>query len=534
MRTRSHTPGTGLLPLAAALAAVLAPATARSGPYTYVVTNTSDCLALAPAPGCGSLRQAITDATALVNAPGCVAGLANIVFAIPSGPFVITPATPLPYLGSCAGVTVDATTQPGSMPNTDPAAFNAVLPVILDGSVARFSPYGGCALTLNNGTVRGLAIKHFGYGASGYGLCGSFKVYGSELFDDGTGLRAFSNSVIGSMAPADRNLISGNSLAGIDISYGGSTTIEGNLIGTGPAGMGPVANGTGILASCGASGHYIHANIISGNSTAGIQLGASTSTVIGNRIGLGVTGAPLANLGDGILVNGNCGGLDSNVISTNEIAYNLGNGVRIVGNNVGNKIIQNSIYSNGLKNIDLDFAPGPAPQLAVQPSPLGPNHRQNAPVIATVTPQGNTLVSYSLSGVPSTSYVLEVFENPPGSSYAGKTFVTQTTLTTGARAGPTPGTLILSGLHDYLSMTAINTVTKDTSEFSAVVSFASAPAVTLSPATPIDFGPVAIGTRSATQTVTVTSVGPAPYQISTFDTTTACYGGPFCYGGDFM
>ena len=67
---------------------------------TLVVTNTNDS-------GPGSLRQAILDANA-------GAGADVISFNIPgSGPFVITPVSPLPPLDNRGGATVDGTTQPG-------------------------------------------------------------------------------------------------------------------------------------------------------------------------------------------------------------------------------------------------------------------------------------------------------------------------------------------------------------------------------------------------------------------------------------
>ena len=56
--------------------------------------------------------------------------------------------------------------------------------------------------------------------------------------------------------------------------------------------------------------------------------------------------------------------------------------------------------------------------------------------------------------------------------------------------------------------------------------------VTLSPPS-LDFGSLPVGTTSPTQTVTITSTGGTAYQIRTFDSNALCYGGPFCYGGDF-
>jgi hypothetical protein len=58
---------------------------------------------------------------------------------------------------------------------------------------------------------------------------------------------------------------------------------------------------------------------------------------------------------------------------------------------------------------------------------------------------------------------------------------------------------------------------------------APAPAATLS-VTSLDFGGVAVGSTSASQSVTVTSSGAAPYRISALSPTSACSVGPICTG----
>ena len=94
---------------------------ANTSAATFTVTNTVDS-------GPGTQRQAILDANAS-------AGPDTIAFAIPgSGVHTITPATLLPALTQT--VTIDGYTQPGSSPNTDPIATNAVILIELDGSAA--------------------------------------------------------------------------------------------------------------------------------------------------------------------------------------------------------------------------------------------------------------------------------------------------------------------------------------------------------------------------------------------------------------
>src|SRR5262252_1102809 len=104
------------------VAAVLGVSIATTlGAATFTVTNTDDS-------GAGSLRQAILDSDANP-------GSNTIAFNIPgSGVHTITPSLPLPFL--YGPLLIDGYTQPGTSPNTDPIATNAVLLIELDGTVA--------------------------------------------------------------------------------------------------------------------------------------------------------------------------------------------------------------------------------------------------------------------------------------------------------------------------------------------------------------------------------------------------------------
>jgi len=104
---------------------------------TLTVTNTED-------KGPGSLRQAILDANAIVEAD-------LIAFNIPGqAPFTISPATPL--LGITRSASIDGTTQPGF----------AGKPIIeLDGSGVTAQQAAGLRLAAANCTVRGLVINGF-------------------------------------------------------------------------------------------------------------------------------------------------------------------------------------------------------------------------------------------------------------------------------------------------------------------------------------------------------------------------------------
>jgi len=119
-----------------------------------------------------------------------------------------------------------------------------------------------------------------------------------------------SNNTIGGTDPADRNLIAGET-QGIRIGVGSAENlVQGNLIGTNADGTGALPNETGILLAH-ASGNTIGGsgpaarNVVSGNSQAGISLIAQSSqnVISGNYIGVDVTGqAPLGNGREGVFI----------------------------------------------------------------------------------------------------------------------------------------------------------------------------------------------------------------------------------------
>ena len=130
------------------------------------------------------------------------------------------------------------------------------------------------------------------------------------------------------------NLISGNSGDGVELSGAGTTSnvVEGNLIGTDFTGKVAVRNNTGVNFDSGTSGNTLGGltalarNVISGNTTYGVDLttASSANVVLGNYVGTDITGdASLSNY-MGILVQGidnTIGGTGSgagNVISGND------------------------------------------------------------------------------------------------------------------------------------------------------------------------------------------------------------------------
>jgi uncharacterized repeat protein (TIGR01451 family) len=163
-------------------------------------------------------------------------------------------------------------------------------------------------------------------------------------------------TTIGGTSPPARNIISGNSGAGISLGTGNNSLVEGNYIGTDVTGKMALGNSTGIeltgasYATIGGTAKPL-GNLISGNTHAGIDsfvIGSTAELIEANLVGVDVTGThALPNVGNGIRIAGptNCtiGGTvqgAANVISANAsdgIALTVGpaNGLLVLGNYIG-------------------------------------------------------------------------------------------------------------------------------------------------------------------------------------------------------
>jgi parallel beta-helix repeat protein len=239
------------LAVCAALA-VAAPAGATSvgaaAPGRALTPSPSAVVSSLADSGAGSLRAALLAANAAPSAT-------TVTFSVAG---VITLAKALPAVSS--RVTIDATSAPGHEAGGPP-----VVEVDCDGHLGlRFAPGSGGSQLL------GVAVD----GAGGNGVT---LAAGSVTLDgDYVGLNLSGGAL-------------GNQGAGVFAAPGSSH----NLIGLNPAGnSGAVAN------------------VISGNSGAGIVLaGSSANTVVANRIGTNAAGtSAVPNGGDGILVTGDSDG----------------------------------------------------------------------------------------------------------------------------------------------------------------------------------------------------------------------------------
>jgi hypothetical protein len=254
-------------------------------------------------------------------------------------------------------------------------------------------------------------------------------------------------NTIGGKDPAARNLISGNLGRGLSIVDNGGNTIQGNLIGT-------KANGTEPL----------------GNGREGVEIFSPNNTVGGDE-------ADSPNEGD-----------------ANRIAFNGSDGVQVLGGRgstffVGNRILNNSIFSNGNLGIDLDGGPGFSNPDADgvtandrKDRDTGPNTLQNFPRLASATTNdlNITTIKGTLNSRPRKTYLIQFFSSATTNSAGfveGKTFVGQLTKKTN-REGKFSFTLrtVLPTGENLVTATATSLDTStmpatpiDTSEFSKAV-----------------------------------------------------------------
>ena len=406
---------------------------------TFTVNNTGDSADTNLSDGlCDSsslagiqctLRAAIQEAN---DTPGADA----IAFGIP-GDFVRTifPTSALPAITEA--VTIDGYTQTGASANTLEKGTNAVLKIQLDGSNAEGNFVDGLDVDANNVVIRGLAINRF-----------------------------------------DND--------GIDILNRTGVKIEGNFIGTSASGtldLGNGASGVFVEGDSNAVGGTLPSqrNLISGNGRDGVVvfLDTQNARVEGNLIGTSKDGiTALGNTGDGVdIINSSGNFVGGSVASAaNTIAFNSEDGVNVSSaaglDATGNRILGNSIFSNGGLGMDLvggtENAAG-ATENDPGDSDTGVNDLQNKPAITSAkTAGGKTTIEGKLNSTPNDRFQIQFFSNPSGNEgkkFLGSRTVFFTDSTGNATFTFTPSQAIPAG--QRITATATDVIDGNTSEFSA-------------------------------------------------------------------
>jgi len=351
----------------------------------YVVTTLSDA-------GAGSLRAAITSAN---GAPS--SQYSSITFSVAG---VITLASDLPAITS--KVLIDGTTAPGySAGNTTTAPLVAV----------NFNN-AGSGFNFNSGSAGSgiYALSIIGANSNGITLNASnitllsnyigLNLKGVAASNAGSGIyisSTSSNNTIGSnpksISGLYSNVISGNTSHGIQIVGSTENKIQGNAIGTNPAGTAAIGNhGNGILITSfamnntvGGTADYDSAtnqtnnptgnkgtvpivsiapplgNLISGNSLNGVFIdsGSELNVLSGNFVGTNNVGtSAVANALDGVLIrNANNNSLigctfpDNPFIYYNVLSGNGGSGLHVTDSNA--ILVQANFFGAGANNASM-------------------------------------------------------------------------------------------------------------------------------------------------------------------------------------
>ena len=319
------------------------------------------------------------------------------------------------------------------------------------------------------------------------------------------------------------NVISGNGSVGIHVVNTTHTVIQGNIVGLNAVGTAPLGNsqaGIEIAAATttvgGASGA---ANVISGNGV-GIRINgdvyqASGNMIEGNFVGTNASGdGGLGNLHEGIAIENASGNLigganlpDSGPgAAGNVIVDNGGVGVRIDGATAaGNTISANSIDGNASTGIQLDN---------------GANSGQAAPVLTSAVSANGTEITGTLASGASKAYTIEFFASPAcdnSGSGEGRDYLGSATVTTNSGGMATIDSTV-AGTSGGQSITATATDPDDnTSQFSNCVTVVNqTPTPTPSPtptptptSTPTGQTPTPAGSPTATPSGSATPT-PAP------------------------
>jgi hypothetical protein len=469
-----------------------------------MVTTTADA-------GPGSLRQALLDANASYSPD-------SVVFAIPgSGPFTITPQSPLPAISD--PLILDGSTQVGC------PSYPCIK---IDGSLLTSPITNGIVLHTSGSTIRGLFITKFnGFGVlleggastnviggsgnarnvlSGNGVAGiriegytttGNTVAGNYIGTNSAGTAALGNgnsgiwlgdgtsgNTIGGTTAAARNVISGNTNYGVRLQGTTGNAVRGNFIGTNAAGTAAVANpAAGVLLVSESATNQTANNIVGGPATNArnvisgngdgvsiVEDGANGNTVQGNLIGTAANATtPLPNTRRGVAIQSSA---SNNTIVGNTIANSGQDGIGIGTLSTGNALSANLIKASGGQGIDLGLN-GVSPN---DPGDVdsGPNRLQNTPVLATATVEPSTIsISGTLSSTASSTFSLQFFSNAtcdPSGFGEGEVYLGSSATSTNASGSASFGVTLARVVAPGSQITATATdSTGNTSEFARCV-----------------------------------------------------------------
>lgn len=435
---------------------------------TFLVSNTN-------ASGAGSLAQAITSANATTTSDTINFDILGL------GPHVIS--ADLPTITQ--PVLINGYSEPGSIENTsNNLGTNAVIKIGLNGQSL---PTGEPVLEISadNVTIRGLAIygmKNEGIGihvtsaAQNVSIRGCFvglTAAGTQN-STGTGIRVDGTANIGSNTNNHRNVISGNDVAGI-LLRGPGSLVRNNLIGANLSANEAISNGDGIL--------------------------LSTANSTSNRIG-----------GDW-------------ETERNAIVASNNRGIRLDVTAGDGNVFQNNIMSQNSK-LGIDLGGDGVTPNDEDDSDDGPNRLQNFPELAFARSNDvHVRVDGALSGQPGTYEIAFLGIAIPHPSGYGESALPIGTKEVEIGIDSTSvgfsAALTLEQPPDgfYVTATARNVVTNDTSEFARNVFTPAAQSIlTVTNTNDVGAGSLraailAANEAEGTQTIVFNIPGPGPHTI---------------------
>jgi hypothetical protein len=289
----------------------------------------------------------------------------------------------------------------------------------------------------------------------------------------GVSIEGASNTLIGGNVSGARDVISGNSSSGIQIDGDTATgnQVMGNFIGsdiTGTVNLANNSNGIGI----GSGSNTI------GGTTPGARnlivnginlfLGSHDTVIQGNFVGTDVTGTQsLGSVVGGIFIftsNNTIGGTAPG--AGNVIAFNQDFGIATANNaGPGNAILRNSIFSNNGLGIDL-LQDGITANDAGD-GDTGPNNLQNFPDLSSaVSANGNTTIQGTLDSTIGGNFRIEFFSNDACDGSGNGEGQTFLGAADVANGNFNAVLPVVLSNQLFITATATNNATQDTSEFS--------------------------------------------------------------------
>lgn len=390
---------------------------------TAVVTTVADN-GNNTSPTAGSLRAAIKAANA---ASGPFRILFNIAGACPR---ILNLAAPM--LDITGDVTIDGTTQPGWVANSELGRFDATNCLLFNGLGNASTPWAlhvpSSAPSTARAVVRGLIFAGFNDAAIKLEGGSNHRIWGSQFgavgftLDNHHAIRVTGNAkgafIGGYDDPGAVNLIAGTEVGVYLDNAAGGSTVANAVIGYQADGEGNGGNGGGVLVFQ-SPNNVLQYNFIGNGSGDAITLSGAAATgnrVQYNRIGLSRGGNLAANGGSGVLVNF---GAHDNVIGAplpadwggNTVVGSAKAGVWIsASGGTGNRVLANRMDNVG-QDIDL-AAQGPSANQASNPA-SGPNALQNYPQLIDARHRlgasSRVVVRGRLDGAAAGTYRIDVY-----------------------------------------------------------------------------------------------------------------------------